>query len=188
MCYNMGYELPMILIVGILHTALLKKVLDTFLPAGDKDRLMWKIVFAGYYLLTTAAYGVFHVSFPYEICNLAGILGVACFYRSAWEKKIWISMVWFCLDTGSGTAVSLACSEMVGMQQAAVSALLLLICVAVVCHIPDPRESREKALDKKADVFAVCNSYVERDGILGAYVWKHWQIDSGMCVCCGFGA
>ena len=149
MCYNMGYELPMILIVGILHTTLLKKVLDTFLPAGDKDRLMWKIVFVGYYLLTTAAYGVFHVSFPYEMCNLAGILGVACFYRSAWEKKIWISMVWFCLDTGSGTAVSLACSEMVGMQQAAVSALLLLICVAVVCHIPDPRESMEKALDKK---------------------------------------
>ena len=139
----------MILIVGILHTALLKKVLDTFLPAGDKDRLMWKIVFAGYYLLTTAAYGVFHVSFPYEICNLAGIIGVTCFYCGAWEKKTWISMVWFCLDTGSETAVSLACSEMVGMQQAAVSALLLLICVAVVCHIPDPRESMEKALDKK---------------------------------------
>ena len=139
----------MILIVGILHTALLKKVLDIFLPAGDKDRLMWKIVFAGYYLLTTAAYGVFHVSFPYEICNLAGIIGVTCFYCGAWEKKTWISMVWFCLDTGSGTAVSLACSEMVGMQQAAVSALLLLICVAVVCHIPDPRESMEKALDKK---------------------------------------
>lgn len=139
----------MILIVGILHTALLKKVLDIFLPAGDKDRLMWKIVFAGYYLLTTAAYGVFHVSFPYEICNLAGIIGVTCFYCGAWEKKTWISMVWFCLDTGSGTAVSLACSEMVGMQQTAVSALLLLICVAVVCHIPDPRESMEKALDKK---------------------------------------
>lgn len=139
----------MILIVGILHTALLKKVLDIFLPAGDKDRLMWKIVFAGYYLLTTAAYGVFHVSFPYEICNLAGIIGVTCFYCGAWEKKTWISMVWFCLDTGSGTAVSLACSEMVGMQQAAVSALLLLVCVAVVCHIPDPKESREKALDKK---------------------------------------
>ncbi len=139
----------MILIVGILHTALLKKVLDIFLPAGDKDRLMWKIVFAGYYLLTTAAYSVFHVSFPYEICNLAGIIGVTCFYCGAWEKKTWISMVWFCLDTGSGTAVSLACSEMVGMQQAAVSALLLLICVAVVCHIPDPRESMEKALDKK---------------------------------------
>ena len=149
MHYKIVYELTVVLIVGILHTALLKKVLDTFLPAGDKDRLMWKIVFAGYYLLTTAAYGVFHVSFPYEICNLAGIIGVTCFYCGAWEKKTWISMVWFCLDTGSGTAVSLACSEMVGMQQAAVSALLLLICVAVVCHIPDPRESMEKALDKK---------------------------------------
>ena len=149
MCYKIGYELPMILIVGILHTALLKKVLDTFLPTGDKDGLMRKIVFVGYYLLTTATYSVFHVSFPYEMCNTAGIIGVACFYRGAWEKKIWISMVWFCMDTGSGTAASLACSEMAGMQQVAVSALLLLICVAVVCNIPDPRESREKALDKK---------------------------------------
>ena len=35
------------------------------------------------------------------------------------------------------------------MQQAAVSALLLLICVVVVCHIPDSREGREKVLDKK---------------------------------------
>ena len=53
MHYKIVYELTVVLIVGILHTALLKKVLDTFLPAGDKDRLMWKIVFAGYYLLTT---------------------------------------------------------------------------------------------------------------------------------------
>jgi len=86
----------MILIVGILHTALLKKVLDTFLPAGDKVRLMCKIVFVGYYLLTTAAYSVFHVSFPYEICNLAGIIGVACFYCGAWEKKIWIIHFFIC--------------------------------------------------------------------------------------------
>ena len=117
MCYKIGYELPMILIVGILHTALLKKVLDTFLPAGDKVRLMCKIVFVGYYLLTTAAYSVFHVSFPYEICNLAGIIGVACFYRGAWEKKIWISMVFFCMDTGSGAAVSFAAAMVPAILQ-----------------------------------------------------------------------
>ena len=149
MYYKMGYELIVVLIVGIFHTALVKKVLDTFLPAGDRNRLTWKIVFAGYYLWTTAAYSVFHVSFFYEMCNLAGIIGVTCFYRGAWEKKIWISMVFFCMDTGSGAAVSLAGSENTRMQQSAVSALLLLICVAVVCHIPDPKESREKALDKK---------------------------------------
>ena len=149
MYYKMGYELIVVLIVGIFHTALLKKVLDTFLPAGDRNRLTWKIVFAGYYLWTTAAYSVFHVSFFYEMCNLAGIIGVTCFYCGAWEKKIWISMVFFCMDTGSGAAVSLAGSENTRMQQSAVSALLLLICVAVVCHIPDPKESREKALDKK---------------------------------------
>ena len=149
MYYKMGYELIVVLIVGIFHTALLKKVLDTFLPVGDRSRLTWKIFFAGYYLWTTAAYSVFHVSFFYEMCNLAGIIGVTCFYRGAWEKKIWISMVFFCMDTGSGAAVSLAGSENTRMQQSAVSALLLLICVAVVCHIPDPKESREKALDKK---------------------------------------
>ena len=149
MYYKIGYELIVVLIVGIFHTALLKKVLDTFLPAGDKDRLTWKIVFVGYYLLTTAAYLIFHVSFFYEMCNLAGIIGVACFYRGAWEKKIWISIVFFCMDTGSGAAVSFAGSEMIRMQQSAISALLLLICVVVVCHIPDPKESREKALDKK---------------------------------------
>ena len=149
MYYKMGYELIVVLIVGIFHTALLKTVLDTFLPVGDRNRLTWKIFFAGYYLWTTAAYSVFHVSFFYEMCNLAGIIGVTCFYRGAWEKKIWISMVFFCMDTGSGAAVSLAGSENTRMQQSAVSALLLLICVAVVCHIPDPKESREKALDKK---------------------------------------
>ena len=58
-------------------------------------------------------------------------------------------MVFFCMDTGSGAAVSLAGSEIIRMQQSAVSALLLLICVVVVCHIPDSREGREKVLDKK---------------------------------------
>ena len=149
MYYKMGYELIVVLIVGIFHTALLKKVLDTFLPVGDRSRLTWKIFFAGYYLWTTAAYSVFHVSFFYEMCNLAGIIGVTCFYRGAWEKKIWISMVFFCMDTGSGAAVSLAGSENTRMQQSAVSALLLLICVEVVCRIPDPKESKDKALDKK---------------------------------------
>ena len=149
MYYKMGYELMVVLIVGIFHTALLKKVLDTFLSAGDKSSLIWKIVFVGYYLLTTAAYSVFHVSFFYEMCNLAGIIGVTYFYRGAWEKKIWISLVFFCMDTGSGAAVFFAGSEMIRMQQSAVPSLLLLICVVFVCHIPDPKESREKALDKK---------------------------------------
>ena len=62
---------------------------------------------------------------------------------------MWISMVFFCMDTGSGIAVSFAGAEMIRMQQSAISALLLLICVVIVCHIPDPKENREKALDKK---------------------------------------
>ncbi|MCI9083184.1 MAG: sensor histidine kinase [Lachnospiraceae bacterium] len=149
MYYKIGYELAVILIVGILHTGLLKKIMDTFLLTEDRNKLISKMGFVGYYLLTTAAYSVFHVSHLYELCNLVGIIGVTCFYRAAWEKKMWISMVFFCMDTGSGIAVSFAGAEMIRMQQSAISALLLLICVVIVCHIPDPKENREKALDKK---------------------------------------
>ncbi len=149
MYYKIGYELAVILIVGILHTGLLKKIMDTFLLTEDRNKLISKMGFVGYYLLTTAAYSVFHVSLLYELCNLVGIIGVTCFYRAAWEKKMWISMVFFCMDTGSGIAVSFAGAEMIRMQQSAISALLLLICVVIVCHIPDPKENREKALDKK---------------------------------------
>lgn len=143
------YEVVVIMIAGILHTALLKKVLDTFLPAENRKRFLWNMVFAGYYLLTTAAYSVFHVSFLYGLCNLAGIVGAACFYHAAWEKKIWIALVFFCLDTGSGTVVSLAGSEVIKVQQSAVQTLLLLICAVVICHIPDPEDSRDIALDQR---------------------------------------
>ncbi len=148
MYYKTAYELAVILIAGILHTALLKKVLDTFLNAEDRNRLIWKTVFMGYYLLSTAAFTAFHVSLPYALCNLVGIIGAACFYRAAWEKKIWISMFYFCMDTGSGVAAAAAVSE-ARMQLTAVCTLLLMICVTVICHIPDPEEGREIALDKR---------------------------------------
>ena len=41
-----AYGLAVILIVHILHTALLKKVLDAFLYPGDKNPFLWKPVFA----------------------------------------------------------------------------------------------------------------------------------------------
>ncbi len=144
-----GYEPAVILIVNILHAALLKKVLDTFLIIENKHRLVWRIVFAGYYLITTAACMIFHVSFFYGVCNLAGVIGVACFYRGAWAKRLWISMFFFCIDTGSGAAAAFMGSGDIRMQQNAVRTLILLVCVAVICHIPDPKESRETALDGK---------------------------------------
>ncbi len=143
------YEVAVSLISGILQTALLKKVLDTFLLTEDRNRLTWKMVFAGYYLMTTIAFTVFHVSIPYGLCHLAGIIGVTCFYRAAWEKKIWISLFFFCMDTGSGVAVSLVTPATARMQQSAVQTLLLLVCAAVICHIPDPKEGREIALDQR---------------------------------------
>lgn len=149
MYYSIAYETAAIMISGILHTALLKKVLDTFLTTEDRSSLIWKIVFVGYYLMTTAAFIVCHVSIFYGLCNLAGVIGVSFFYRAAWEKKIWISMFFFCMDTGCGVAAVLVCSEEVRMQQSAVQTLLLLVCVVVICHIPDPEESRETALDQR---------------------------------------
>lgn len=149
MYYKIAYELTVILIVNILHTALLKKVLDIFLSTQDQNWLIWKLIFGGYYLLITAAYSVFHVSLPYELCNLAGIIGVVCFYHGAWEKKLWISMFFLCMDIGCGVVVDFAGSAAIKMQQSAVQTLLLLVCVMVICHIPDPKECRKIALDKK---------------------------------------
>lgn len=153
MYYEIVYEAAVILLAGILHTALLKKVLDDFLSARDKDRLIWKIVFAGYYLMTTAAYMIFRTSFSYGLCNLACMIGVACFYHAAWEKKVWITLFFFCMDTGSGVAAELLGSGAVRMQESAIENLFLLICVAVLCHIPEPKESRETALDKRQMFF-----------------------------------
>ena len=144
-----AYGLAVILIVHILHTALLKKALDAFLYPGDKNPFLWKPVFAGYYLLSAAAYGAFSISLPYELCSLAGILGVTCFYRGAWEKKLWISLVYVCMDTGCGAAAARIVPAEAEMQQSAVWTLFLLACVLIICHIPDPKEGREIALDKK---------------------------------------
>lgn len=147
--YKTVYEVTVIMIAGILRTALLKKVLDTFLTGKDINRLTWKIVFVGYYLTTTAAFIAFHVSDLYGLCNLAAIAGMVCFYRGAWEKKIWVSMFFFCMDTGGWVVVAFAGSEEIRMRQSAVQALILLVCAVVVCRIPDPKEDREIALDRK---------------------------------------
>lgn len=145
----MYYEIIVILIVNILHTSLLKKVFDAFLSAENKNGKLLKTVYAGYYLAATVSYIAFHMSIPYGICNLAGIIFVACFYCAAWEKKLWISMFFLCLDIGCGAAVSFAASDEIRMQQSAVHVLLLLAGVMIICQIPDPEEGRKIAIDKK---------------------------------------
>lgn len=149
MYYKILYEWIEILIVNILHTALLKKVLDTFLTIRNKKPILPKIIFGGYYVLTAVAYGAFHTSFLYELCNLAGILVTVCFYCAAYEKKVWICMIFFCIDTGCWGMISCAGSEEIVMQQSAAQTLLLLVCVILVCHIFDSKEYQESVLDKR---------------------------------------
>ena len=143
------YDCIEIAIVNILHMALLKKVFDTFLSAENKKRFLWKIIFGGYYVLTAVLYIIFHTSVIYSLCNLAGILLVAGFYRGAWEKKIWICMVFFCLDTGCwGIIMSLGIAEY-KQQQTALQAILLLICVVLICYAFEAEDYQEAVLDRR---------------------------------------
>ncbi|MCM1181527.1 MAG: GHKL domain-containing protein [Clostridium sp.] len=147
--YNFFYEMTFILIVNILHTGLLKRAMDSFLVLGHENQKIIKPVFVLYYLITTVIYGIFHVSVVYELCNAAGILGIACFYQSAWKKKLWISLSFLCMDMGCLLTVYFACANKVSGPENAVWILLLLICVMVISHITEPAEEKETSVDTK---------------------------------------
>ncbi len=147
--YNLFYEMAIIFIVNILRTGLLKKVMDSFLAVEKKNRKVIKPVFVAYYFATAIVYRIFHVSLAYELWNAAGILGVACFYRAAWKKKLWISLSFLCMDMGCLLTVYFAFSYQVIGPENAVWILLLLICVVVISHIPDSVEEKETVFDTK---------------------------------------
>ena len=184
MFYDISYEWIEILIVNILHTVLLKKVLDTFLPAKTQNTdiqsnvngyaeamesrsypvsaVLRKLLFAGYYVLTTLVYGMFHISFFYGLCNLAGMFILAYVYHAAREKTFWIGMVFFCLDTGCWSIVYCTGMKDMRIQQSAVQVLLLLICVVLICRIADSKEEQDAVLEKKQlfllDIIPVCST------------------------------
>ncbi len=143
------YEWAIILIVNILRTGLLKKVMDSFLIVENKNQRMIKPAFIVYYFLTTIAYGIFHVSAAYELCNAAGVMGAACFYRAAWKKRLWISLSFLCMDMGCLLTVYFACSNKVVGPENAVWILLLLVCVMVISHIPGLAEEKETSFDRR---------------------------------------
>jgi len=147
--YELYYEIIIILIVNTLRTGLLKKVMDSFLAAGSKNRKVIKLAFAVYYCATTVIYGFFHVSVVFELCNTAGVLGVACFYRAAWKKKLWISLSFVCMDMGCLLTVYFAYSNRVIGPMNAVWILLLLICVMVISRVPDSEKEKETSFDTK---------------------------------------
>ncbi len=143
------YNVGTILIINILHTGLLKKMMDSFLIFEHKNQKMAKPAFVVYYLATALIYILFHVSVEYELCNVAGVLGIACFYRSAWMKKLWISLSFLCMDIGSLLTTYFACSNKLTGPENAVWILLLLICVMVISRIPDSAAEKEISFDTK---------------------------------------
>lgn len=153
--YDLSYEIIIILIINILHTGLLKKVMDSFLIVENKNQKMMKPVFVVYYFVTTVVYGFFHVSVVYELCNTAGVLGIACLYRAAWKKKLWIALSFLCMDMGCLLTVYFACSNKVSGPENAVWILLLLVCVMVISHITEPAQEKETSVDTKQMIFLI---------------------------------
>ena len=145
----MPYELIVILIVNILRTALLKRMLEHFLSAKDWGQRITKTVYILYYLIISIAYSSLQVSVLYEMCNLAGIVGVTVLYQDAWKKKLWISFAFLCMDMGCTLSVYLTFLNVGGMQQTSVHVLLLLICVTLITHTSSPAGSKEIVFDKK---------------------------------------
>ncbi len=149
MAYKLPYEIPFILILNILHTVLLKKVMDSFLVPKSNNQKMAKPFFVLYYCATAVVYGIFHVSAVYGLCNAAGILGISCLYRAAWKKRLWLSLSFLCMDMGCLLTVYLACSGRIIGPENAVWILLLLICVMLISHISDSAEEKETSFDTK---------------------------------------
>ena len=145
----MIYELICELIINILRVFLIKKMMELFLPGDDVNAKKLQAGFILYYLLTAVLYGVFYISVIYEIGNYLGIIGLTFFYRGAWKKRAWISLVIFSIDMACSLTVYFAFAQIVKMNQQAIHTLLLLICVAIISHMAYPADSREIAFDKR---------------------------------------
>lgn len=144
-----SYSPIIVLIVNILRVLLLKKVMDVFLSADDIEKKSLKIGLGIYCLLTTIVYSIFQVSAVYEICNCLGIIGLTCFYREIWKKRLWVSLVLFSLDMANSLIVLFVFGDLAKFQQPAIQALLLLICTTITSHISYPSEGKEMAFDRK---------------------------------------
>lgn len=137
-----------VLIINILRVLLIKKMMELLLPADDADGRKLQAGFIVYYLLTTVLY-IFNISVIYEIINYLGIIGLTFFYRGAWKKRVWISLVIFSTDMACSLAVHFAFAQVFIVQQQAIQTLLLLICVAIIGHMAYPADSKEIAFDKR---------------------------------------
>ncbi len=144
-----SYSPIIVLIVNVLRVLLLKKVMDVFLPADDIEEKPLKIGMGIYCLLTTTVYSIFGIFASYEICNCLGIIGLTCFYRELWKKRLWVSLILFSLDMANSLIVLFGFGDIAKFQQPAIQALLMLICTTIISHISYPPEAKEIAFDRK---------------------------------------
>lgn len=143
--YNMISEL----IINILRVLLVRKMMELFLPADDADRKKLQAGFILYYLLTAVLYAVFYLSVPYEVGNYLGIMGLTLFYRGAWKKRVWISLVVFSIDMACSLAVHFAFAQAAIIHRQAIQTLLLLICFTIISHMAHPADGGEIAFDRR---------------------------------------
>ena len=123
--------------------------MDVFLSVDDIEEKSLKIGLGIYCLLTTTVYSIFGVSALYEMCNCLGIIGLTCFYQELWKKRVWVSLILFCLDMANSLIVLFVFGDIAKFQQPAMQALLMLICTTIISHISYPPEAKEIAFDRK---------------------------------------
>ena len=173
-----NYNLISELIINILRVLLIRKMMELFLPAEDKDGKKIQAGFLFYYLLTTFLYNMGGLSVLYEIGNSLGIMGLTFFYRGTWKKRLWISLVILSMDMTCSLAVYFAFAQELLINLQALQALLLLICFTVISHMTYPADGREIAFDKKqtcilitipaASVFILCVLLYEKSQDMAA--------------------
>ena len=137
------------LIINILRVLLIKKMMELFLAANDADEKKLQAGFIVYYLLSAITYSILGISVIYEICNYLGIAVLTYFYRGAWKKRLWVSLVIFSIDLACLLVMYFAFGQELAIYPQAIQTLLLLICVTLISHISYPADSREIALDKR---------------------------------------
>ncbi|MBD5555504.1 MAG: sensor histidine kinase [Roseburia sp.] len=151
--YEIVCDMAIEFIINILRVALIKQAIETFLTRGDKDERIFKSAYGIFYLVSSAVYCAWGVSWPYEICSFAGILGITCCYGDTWKKRLWTATTLFgmdlaCLSVAIFSFGRNAYGASLYMETAA-GVLLLLISVTAISHIFDPDDFRYAVFDKK---------------------------------------
>ena len=138
----LNYSVLSILIVNMLRVLLLKAMIERVLSARKPERKRQQAGIALYYLLVPVLYGIFGMSALYEAGSFLGLILFSFLYPGSWEKRIWASLLVFCMDMACGLAGDWALA-MIGGGIAwnsiplAVQTFLLLVCTVIMRVWPE---------------------------------------------------